>query len=519
EVKSSIRDQLVGYFEQHRSVELHEAREAIGRALAPTLAGDRAVMQPPEQVDAALRTMPEVLAVRAWFALEAKIGAEWGSALTLTRLLLGEDNAAASSATLLGCAVRATHLSALIHRHPDIDVATQWHQIADATAELEQIAAVRMLRSRALLGVVSAEGWRGLADPDALARELDEALALMGARPPRVACTWVVSALEGLIERLERSYITCTNLDQIVEEVWLRAQGVPALDAFVYMLRARAAALQGRWGNVITSITSVFAAERTAGESFDVPATCVDWLPPASLRERLRVETYRLLFYEDAIPRSLWPVHPEGDEVTDDGDRLISAEMHWQFGKNGKIERELVPVKGRDWELREPAVYRRFAPAAVTLAVLRWDWQDMPKTANPVDAMRIRLARARRTRDPAMLDAEVSQTSSAGGLFIEAAQAAALVLERAERVPATIANPRDAIEHWSYQRAITHRELVDAVDSMRPHVGAVAALISGTDLAAAARALATIKEVVELARYTEEPLAIIPKAPRKRPAH
>ncbi len=75
------------------------------------------------------------------------------------------------------------------------------------------------------------------------------------------------------------------------------------------------------------------------------------------------------------------------------------------------------------------------------------------------------------------------------------------------------------IAHWSYQRAITDAELAGAVDGMRPHVEALVALVQGDDPLIAARALAALEEVIALARYTTEPLAVIPRPPERAPAH
>lgn len=535
EVKASIGDQLERYLEAHRGAELREAREAIGRALAPALHEPGAVLQPPEQIDAALRAMSGVTAARAWFALEANIGADWGSALGLTRFLLGDENAAADGASILGCAVRATHVSALIHEHPDLDVSEQWRQIAGAMAQLEQIAIVRMLRARAHLGAVAAEGWSGTADPERLTSELVELMPLMGPRLPPFVATWGIAAVEGVLERLERSCVAAPGLERILAPEWWASLPLsPGLEAWTHVLRARAAALLDEPRAVGDALLQALMARELA-----LPATCLDWLPPGSLRDRIRLEAMRLhYFYFDAdgadaalLPDQRGPFAAWIDELgteapTDDGDRLLSAWMQYEAGVVGKLAPRTAasrpglrkPKQPRAWGLREPAVYRRFPPAAVTDALLRWDAADGSAEVSATDAVRIRLARARRTRDPALLVTQVAQTAN-NRLFVEIAQAAALVLERVEPVPAKLRDPAEAIDHWSYQRAITRAELAGAVDGMRPHVEALASLVRVGDPLIAARALATIEQVIALARYTREPLAVIPRPPERAPTH
>ncbi len=564
EVKPSLRDQLERYLQERRGPELREASEAIARALAPMLEepeivqrpperidaalpptwapviSTSAVQQPPELIDAALRALPGLAAVRAWFVLEAGIGREWWSALTLTRFLLGEGNAAEDGASILGCAVRATHLSALIHEHPEVDVGEQWRQIADAMAPREQIATVRMLRCRARLGAIAAEGWRGTADPDDLARELEEVVQIMGVRPPPVAATWVIAAVEGLLERLERSYVRCKSLERIIEPSWWAPLSLSrALEAWLAILRTRAAVLLGYPRARVHALTPLALA--TA--DLELPATCLDWLPPASLRDRIRLEVLRLSFHllidyevkersgsEGKLDLSMSLVQRRGaawlgelsqdaEPWTDDGDRLASACVLLEAATRGAlIAAETRKVKRRAWGLREPAVYRRFPPAAVTFAMLQWDATTVPADVSPIDAVRIRLARARRTRDRSLLATEVTQSSS-GRLFIETAQAAALVLERVEPVPAGLTDPVEVIDHWSYQRAITRAELEAAVDGMRPYVESLVALVRSDDPMIAARALATLEQVIELARYTAEPLAVVPRSRRRAPTH
>ncbi len=246
EVKASIRDQLERYLQERRGADLRAARDAIGRALGPVLREPDAVQKPPELIDAALRAMGGVAAGRAWFALEANIGADWGSALGLTRFLLGDENAAADGESILGCAVRATHVSALIHEHPDLDVSEQWRQIAAAMARHEQIAIVRMLRGRAHLGAIAAEGWAGTAPPEQLAFELVELMRIMGTQLPPFVGPWVIAAVEGLLELLERSCATVPNLPRLLTPDWWASLPLsPGLEAWAHVLRARAAALLG----------------------------------------------------------------------------------------------------------------------------------------------------------------------------------------------------------------------------------------------------------------------------------
>ncbi|HWO23987.1 MAG TPA: hypothetical protein VNO30_34830 [Kofleriaceae bacterium] len=530
EITPTLREQLERYLSSHRAEALAQARESIGGALGPVLNAPDAVLQPPELIDAALRAMPGVTAVRAWFVLEASIGQDWGSALTLTRFLLGEGNAGEDGASILGCAVRATHISALIHEHPELDVSAQWRQIAAAMSRLEQIATVRMLRCRARLGAITAQGWRGTADPDALCRELDEVMTDLGPRPRAFAATWVIAAVEGVIERLERGYVTCASLEQIAAFDWWAGLPLsPGLGAWVTILRARAAALLHQRPEPGDAILAAEVPD------LGLPKTCLDWLPPASLRDRIRLEGVRLLYFqawvehESAAPVYQWrsalarwvgelEAKQVTEECTDDGDRLISAFLQYEAGIAGTVRPVACKVQRRGWGLREPAVYRRFAPSAVTLALLQWDAAAVPAELSAIDAVRVRLARARRTRDRALLPAEVTQSSS-NRLFVETAQAAALVLERVEPVPAELAAPAAAIDHWSYQRAITNTELSSAVDGMRPHLETLAALVRGNDLLIALRARATLEEVNELARYTREPLAVVPRPPGWHSTH
>ena len=140
---------------------LNGKKAHIAGALASKLCEPKAVLLAPEIVDAALRTMDPTEAVKSWFALEQQIGSDWGAALTLTRFLLGDDHAAADAASLLGSAVRATMISALIHQRPEIDVEGLWLQIVDATGRLEQVETVRLVRSRARLGVIAAIDYGG----------------------------------------------------------------------------------------------------------------------------------------------------------------------------------------------------------------------------------------------------------------------------------------------------------------------------------------------------------------------
>ena len=507
EAKASVREPLEAYLAGQRPVPWHAARRAIGEALAGRFHLAGAVRLPPELIDAALRTMPEDDAVKNWFRLERHIEDDWGSALILTRFLLGEHNAAASPHTLLGAAVRATHASALIHQQPEVDVGELWEQIHESASALEPVEVVRMMRSRARLGMVAATAWRGGDDVDVddLRGEIDAAVAAIGARGPAVAKTWIVAAVEALIERMERDGSTCDGVEALVSsDDFAFAAPEPGLRAWIAVLRARVHALLGDEAAVRTALDAAVDAP-----DWTLPPTNVDWLAPPSLEIRVRLEAVRLRFY-DAQPFDPWIEAMPGErdgEVDDDGDRLVSALLSYTAARRtaAPVAR---PVRHRTWGLREPAVFRRFPPAAVVVEQLRVDQDDIIGELSDGDRSRIMLARARRRREPGLLPALAAQTAD-DRLVMETQQASAVVLARSLGMSSRQASsgPTDVLDDWSHQRAISLAELEDGVRAMRPRLGGLIERTGGTDWIDVTRAMVALGEVIELSRYTTAPLA------------
>jgi hypothetical protein len=164
-------------------------------------------------------------------------------------------------------------------------------------------------------------------------------------------------------------------------------------------------------------------------------------------------------------------------------------------------------------------VYRRFPRAAVALGRIRWDSTEMAYPLDPIDSLRVRLARERRTRDVTAAGSEQSYGTSAGDLFVEIEQAAAITRNRAQPMPKGLQSARDVIKHWSYQRAITLEELIASVESAREYVDVLVKLATSDNPGDSARALVTLEEITELSRYTKSPLAITPKLPKQLPQH
>lgn len=517
QAKSTIRDQLEAYLRAHRPCVWQDAARSIEAALVPRLAEPNQVLLPPELVDAALRAMPGVTAVRAWYAVERSIGSDWSSALALTRFLLGEDNAAGNEQTLLGAAVRATYLSALIHEQPEVDVAPQWRKIVDVTNALEQIGSVRMLNARARLGAIAAAGWAGTVSARELATELSSVLVRIG-RPPPVAATWIIAAVEGLIERLERDFVGYPELLQLATGAWWESScsGISnALDAYIAVLRARAYELLHEPSQRRQALHLAVALVATSSE---LPATCLDWLPPAGLQARIRLEALRLQAYEAGFDADAmqWLPSVQGDELDDDEDHLLATIV----GCLGSITTPPIKiplVRRRCWGVRQPTAFRRSGSAACAAELVRWDAQDFVYDIDPVEKLRVSCTRARRTRNAELLATGVI-SDTAGRMFVETAQAAAIVVGRSEAMPAALAATHDVVAHWSYQRAITSAELHAAVAAMRPYVQLLAES-AGARTVAAMRANDALAEVVALSCFTTEPIAVAVRVPRSSEAH
>jgi hypothetical protein len=545
----SVAEPLARYLALARSPAWIEACEQVAAALAPRLAAAGAVREPPAVIAAALRAMLELggeRAVRAWQGLEAGIGGAWAEAHTLTTALLDEGGVAEDGGTLLGAAVRATHASATVHRPTTLDVVTLWREVEAAAAaamiedeapgedggpreggEGERPAASEreapiawLLLQRARLGAAAAEaraGAESLDDQvDAIGDVLDELH-----RWERVGAlaTSVVGAVEAVVERGEREGLSAGNrLLLLLEPI---SRGADGLAAFAVMVEARLHALAGAPPPAQASARRALTKANDDGGD-RLPATALDWRPPASLRARVQLEAVRLAFAEepamDEQHRRALLLAPPADATDEDSAHLRVA-LGLYAEARSRTTPASVPDGGSVWESPRHRAHARFPLDGLRLALCR-DGRRPPDPGTDVAIRRHApaLVRATFAMDPAWIE----PMSSADMLLFD--RTSSPVVDRAPAVAELLAAPLpalvglgvDVVDVWATQAA-PDRQAIDAlVAAVTPHLDGLEQRARSGGLAARLRVAATLEEIAALSAYTGQPLVLdVPGLPGK----
>ncbi|TMQ17477.1 MAG: hypothetical protein E6J91_10100 [Deltaproteobacteria bacterium] len=382
EVDRGLPDRIERCLAAHRPLELARARTLLGGALRRMVETGSLMAIPVEVHDAALRILPPDDAAALWQSVEARIGdeADWAWCAALTEDLAadgragelvderndraggpGADDQGPRRRELVALAIRATYASAVIHTGMAGNLEALWCNLGLRAAMLGRRAAsppatgpaasdvsasaspAWWLRQRARLGLVAAPAaagpsavrlwtvsqgpsfpWESRPPTSAVAAIAEIAGDLARAGQPGALATSRLAVIEAVVEAAERDpEHAAPELAQLIDHL---AFDQPALAAFAVLLRARIEALVSPAGSIPVLPDPVPA----------LPATVLDWRPPDSLRDRLRLELVRWFDLLDAgsdpalrsaarEAASTWRTWAEAASPTIDGDRLCSA--------------------------------------------------------------------------------------------------------------------------------------------------------------------------------------------------
>ena len=254
-----------------------------------------------------LRILPAERGFAAWRKLERRFVMEgrWDWCLAVTDLILAEGAPIAAPGHPLKAALAASRISAIIHSEPGVDVAGGWREVEEAAALHPDLKQAAWLRGRAVAGQVAALAAAGQTIPDDLANRFAELLdsATRGTQSEkdtdeRWNTEQLAAALTAAVEQLLEGAgadrkgsplepLSILNWAETLDPT----SSASGLCAFARSLAARTEALGGGWDRAFDLLAE---AMRTAGTS-ESPATgWLDWLPPARLADRLRLEFLRL---------------------------------------------------------------------------------------------------------------------------------------------------------------------------------------------------------------------------------
>lgn len=447
EVDRNLHARLLEYFE--RSSEAHRL-EAIRSRLAPGLAQLVRRLDirqlTVDHLDAALRLLPAEDAAPVWADFERRAAdqAAWARAHRVTERLLGEDGAVSRREHPLRAHVLATHAAALLHLLPDTPLETVWREVADA-ADQHPAPDLRLwLKRRALAGDIacpnSANDPTYLSKIGDLSSELkrflnETQLALMyrygnpASREevePGRAGHWrreqlfasFCSAFENVVEAIESD--TRPHLRNHRPTLFYVYKGhdlihnrhfPPAPVAFVKSLTGRIDVMRGNAPDAVSALD--VAASEASKRVTDEPgrARWLDWRAPASLVDRLRLESLRL-FPFDPVNWSLadnWQREAAGRLDNVDSERLVSLIIRRRlaFGLVPREELEALAAAEKYDAKRQPwrAAHRAAPPLACSLA-LGWLALGDAERALEYISRRIHEAAATRADRATVRDAE-----------------------------------------------------------------------------------------------------------------
>ncbi|HWU91143.1 MAG TPA: ATP-binding protein, partial [Kofleriaceae bacterium] len=530
EVDRGLPDRIERALAASRGLEVERVRAQLGGRLRDRITSAKLPKIPVEVFDGALRLLPAEEAVALWRSIEQRIDAEadWTWAAELGHDLIADGYAAESADSAVRIYILATMASALIHTGAIAEAARLWREIEEGASP-----SAWLLQQRARWGLVAARasdaapGELGeLARTAAnLAGELEQAGRTHELESSRCA------ALEAIAEAAERTPET------IVPE--LRALGLlacfrdPALDAFGVILAARFALLGGAGGRSPEVIRTLALAARDPGQ----PASQIDWWPPESLRDRLRLEVVRMHRFLDEEPAGLgdtvrsvlearapaWLA--EASTSTTDGDRLAAAlALDHGAAPSPSLVRRTTTTEPREetivWTGDERcAAHRQYPPLGFAIArkaLLRGELEAARAAITVLPqpwAARLACETARWSRSEKDLDAigtmpaldpHTAREIASGWAIVAGATAhgSPLAVEGYYYLARRSAEPRG----WSCMPARTRAELDGLLGTIRPLLDGLYRGIDDEAPISRARSSLMIQEVIALSRYTEAPV-------------
>lgn len=543
----SVADPLARYLAIARSPAWIEACEQVAAALAPRLAAVDAVRERPAVIAAALRAMHELggeRAVRAWQGLEARIGDRWAEAHALANALVDEGGPAEDSDTLLGAAVRATYASSIVHRPTTLDLVTLWRELeaaaADALVEDEapggeageggvdagRAAGAReapiawLLLQRARLGAAAAAAWAGAEELDAQVEAIGDVLdELHRWERAGALATSVVAAIEAVVERGEREdHGPGARLAVLIEGLYGRGDGIAA---FATMLEARLHALAGAAAPALAARQRALTLANVDGGD-RLPATVLDWRPPASLRARLQLEAVRLAFAEppptSEVHRAALLASPPADATDEDSAHLRVALGLYEEARARALSATDSTPGGRWTGPERLAAHARFPLDGLRLALSR-DGRRPPDSGTDVviRSHATALVRATFAMDPAwiepMTSADMLAFDREFSPVVDRALAAAEL--QTAPLPGLVGLGVDVIDAWSAQIARSASDLESLMSAIRPHLDKLEQRARSGPLARRLVAAAVLEEIVALSAFATPLVRDVPGLPGK----
>jgi hypothetical protein len=347
EVDPNLYGRLLDYYRKTEPAKLAVAEER----LAPELA--RRVRETPlgelsvECINAALTLLPDREAALRWGEIERRIPeqTDWNWGLNVTRYVLGEElGAAGKGNSLLRAAVYATHTAASTYLSTTYDASDNWRAIGQMVTEMGPWAAESMpgiwLTHRALLGQIAATRITNQRPPD---EQLKALWQILDSRVYAFALTApLLAALEAVMDRAERTGDRELDPGPVRLQYWtdrLRGSVPRELLAFASLLAGRALAFHGQWDEAKSTLYQIDSQidKLTAAASKDelLLQSWTDWRMPGSIRDRIRLETLRVLpLSRIEIPELEYLGETEWlAEIVNliDRERLLSSIVQWML--------------------------------------------------------------------------------------------------------------------------------------------------------------------------------------------
>ncbi len=521
EVKRGLDARLENWLRKVEADEWGAACVRVGERLGARLRAIGLIDAPKDLVDAVMRALPDLEAAGLWLALERGIGKDQSTAVELTRFVMSDRAAAERDDTLLGAAVRATRASALINTQPEVDVIGQWQAVLTVAEAIGEGALAReaadlvwRLSMRARLGLVAARAWANNEAEESTAA-IEETIRWGREREFE---TSIIAAIEALIEHAERNP-PGTPLIRLTEIVEKLEPSTPGLAAFVTLLRVRLM-MVGFEADVVSGPIDQLhdnqgdlLRDLLATKDWTLPEVTLDWRPPRSLPWRVRLEALRLRFWEADSFAWLddWEAALERVEHDDQAHLAVAIAMRRAAAAPlPSVRREVLAWQSRSLG-RVPCCYRRFAPAVLRVAAARDGLIPLDDPLlDAAEALRARAAWARRHRDPSVLKdlrAAATQADEASLVTLNRASAVATGVSLGPR-QLDVSEPAVAalIEHWSYQIAWSRDEVENLMFWLRGRVPTLVTETEGELTIERARLGAMLEEILELSRYTSDPI-------------
>ena len=402
------------YQDERRTAYLTSAAEALSPVLEHRVERSSLGNLSAEIVNSAIDVASPARAAALWHRLSLRVASDerWDWAQRVTGRLLAEDGAVHLPTHPVRADVRALFTSARLHAGTAADLAAHWAEVGEAAGQEPDPVLGDWLKARSRAGVVSA-GASGTiparpavesffealsrfpdlnqdVDPFAL-KDLVEQLA--------ASCC---AALEGLLEVAERSAESPPDADLIAR--WaasLEGHGVSReLRGFARVLAARALAQDARWSEAEDELS---AGERLVSESAGtVGQHWMDWVAPASLQDRIRLEALRIIPRSKRTPdleqAATWADDAARRLSSVDAERLVSAvlQLRMDHGLPDAAELEAWEAADAYEPQRQPAcnAHAAVAPLFVSIAL---GWLALGNVGRAMGVLDARLAAAAQT--------------------------------------------------------------------------------------------------------------------------